>query len=87
VKTGNEIASLKGHTAVRALAFAPDGKTLASGGEDLTLRVWEVPSGKVLAALPGHKETILTVGFSRDGALLASAGLDKTIRLWTKRSQ
>jgi WD40 repeat protein len=43
VKTGKEQATLKGHTHwVRSVAYSPDGKTLASGGPDETIKLWDV---------------------------------------------
>ena len=64
------------------MAFSPDGKTLASGGEDKTVAVWDVKGAKQLAALVGHTDTVLQVAFSRDGARIASVSRDTTTRLW-----
>ena len=64
------------------VAFAPDGKVLASGSKDRTVRLWEIGTGKTLHVLEGHKDLVTSVSFSLDGKTLASASLDKTVRLW-----
>lgn len=68
--------------AVSSLAFSPDGKTLASGSDDMTIRLWEVASGNSLHVLQGHADAVLSAAFSPDGKTLASGSDDKTIRLW-----
>ena len=56
------------------LRLVPDGKTLASAGEDNTVRLWEASSGKELRRYTGHQKPICGVAFSPDGKTLASAG-------------
>jgi WD40 repeat protein len=74
---------LKGHTAaVHALTFSPDGKMLASGSEDHTIRVWEVASGRVLRLLGGHKAGILSLAFSPDSRSLLSVAVGNQARVW-----
>jgi WD40 repeat protein len=71
------------HTdAVTSLAFGPDGKTLATGSRDNTVRFWDVATGEVTAILPDHTDEVSSVAFSPDGKTLASGSWDKTIRLW-----
>ncbi|HYT89154.1 MAG TPA: hypothetical protein VEL76_10635, partial [Gemmataceae bacterium] len=67
---------------VTALAFAPDGKTLATGGTDRSVRLWDVSTGRELRCLVGHKEAIFTVLFLPDGKTLVSGSKDGAIILW-----
>jgi WD40 repeat protein len=78
-----EQGTLKGHTAmVSCLVFSPDGKTLATGSEDSTIKLWDVAKGQELAILQGHTGKVLSLAFGADGKLLASGSADKTIKLW-----
>jgi WD40 repeat protein len=63
------------------VAFSPDGKTLASGSDDNTIKLWDVATGKEQATLKGHTAWVASVAFSPDGKTLASGG-DTTVRLW-----
>jgi WD40 repeat protein len=62
--------------------FAPDGKTLACGGNGAALSLWDPVLGRRLRQFVGHAEQVLCVAFTPDGKNLASAGKDRTIRLW-----
>jgi WD40 repeat protein len=67
---------------VLTIAFSPDGKLLATGSADGTVRFWDPDSGEELHILRGHGGEVTKVVFSRDGKVLASASRDHTIRLW-----
>jgi WD40 repeat protein len=64
------------------VVFSPDGKTLASGGENGVVMLWAAATGKERAVLEGHTSVVLAAAFAPDGKTLATAGADTTIRLW-----
>jgi WD40 repeat protein len=78
--TNSELLGHDGH--VKAVAVHPDGRRAISGGDDQTVRLWDIETGECLAVLEGHEGKVLTVGFSPDGLLAASGGQDKRIRIW-----
>ena len=74
---------------VTALAFSPDGKTLASaaGFGESDIRLWDVATGKEIGRLEGHKSWVGSIVFWPDGSKLASASADQTIRIWDVASR
>jgi len=67
---------------VRALAFDPTGRTLASGAQDNMVLIWDLASGAPLKSLRGHASHVRECAFSPDGELLLSAGRDAQVKLW-----
>src|SRR5262249_55858065 len=67
---------------VYGLAFSPDGRTLATAGNEGVVKLWEVPSGKLSQRLFGHAGMVFGLAFSPDGKWLATAGQDRTARVW-----
>jgi WD40 repeat protein/predicted Ser/Thr protein kinase len=76
------VATLRGHNySVFSVAFSPDGRLLASGSQDWTVKVWDVGSWREIATL-NHMGWVLSVTFSPDGRFLASGCGDQTARIW-----
>jgi len=67
---------------VMALAFSPDGQTLASGAEDGLVAVWDLGTERMRQAFVGHAAPVVSISFSPDGRVLASGALDGAVLLW-----
>ncbi|MEJ7616206.1 MAG: WD40 repeat domain-containing protein [Pyrinomonadaceae bacterium] len=77
-----ESLTLKGHTHwIIAMTFSPDGRMLATGGNDMTGNCGIQPAAE-LATLKGHRGSFSVVAFSPDGKTLATGSEDRTVRLW-----
>jgi WD40 repeat protein len=67
---------------VKALAWSPDSKYIASGDNDHTLRVWEAATGCVIATYTAHSDRINAVPWSPDGKYLVTGSQDHIVRVW-----
>lgn len=69
---------------IAAVAFSPDGKTLASAGADKVVRLWEVGTWKPKGVLKGHTDCVCAVAINPDGKWWLTASYDRTVKLWDK---
>ncbi|MEH2113429.1 serine/threonine-protein kinase [Nostoc sp.] len=84
------INTLQAHeNSVLSVAISPDGKTIASSGDNSTIKLWNLATGKQISSLNGHFQQVNVVVISPDGKILVSASDDNTIKIWnlTTRKQ
>jgi WD40 repeat protein len=82
-----EVKTFRGHThGVWTVAYAPDGVTLAIGGVDRLVRIWDIETGRLLRSLRGHTHDIRAAVFTPDEQILATGSEDRTIRLWNPKT-
>ena len=67
---------------INSVGFSPDGKMIASGSNNNSIKLWNVADGKLLRTLLGHQDGVNSVSFSPDGKTIASASRDNSIKLW-----
>ncbi|MCI0336858.1 MAG: caspase family protein [Acidobacteria bacterium] len=82
-QTRAELVLQTGHSkSVIAIALSPDGRFLASGSSDQTIKIWDTVNGSVLRTLIGHAKPVLAVAVSPDGRWIVSGSADASVRLW-----
>ncbi|WP_439381847.1 NB-ARC domain-containing protein [Amycolatopsis lexingtonensis] len=82
-RTGEAWRTLHHHTGLNAIAFAADGRVLATGGKDGFVTLWDTRTWQPTGRIAAHGSKVRQLAFTADAALLASIGDDGTLRLWT----
>ncbi|NEP89439.1 MAG: PQQ-binding-like beta-propeller repeat protein [Okeania sp. SIO2C2] len=82
LQTGKLLDTLSSHQAnVRSVAISPDGKTLASGSGDGTVKLWDIPTGEMLVSFL-HSGVVTAVGFTADGRAVIGCSADRGMKSW-----
>ena len=77
------VKTLNGHSHfVRSAVFSPNGKIVASGSKDNTIKLWNASNSTLISTLTGHSNSVNSVAFSPNGDKIASGSKDNTIKLW-----
>jgi WD40 repeat protein/uncharacterized caspase-like protein len=77
------VRTLPGHKeTISEIVYSPDGKLIASGSWDRTIKLWDAETGKLIDTLIGHQDGINSITFSPDSQTLISGSEDKTIKIW-----
>jgi len=98
LETGKTVRTLRGQIGegnkgnIYAMAMSPDGRWLAAGGwmgvsGDIRIRLYDFPTGKLVALLKGHTNVVLSLAFSPDNRYLVSGSLDNNAILWNVKRQ
>ena len=80
--SGRVLITLKGHAGpITTLRFSPDSRSVMTGSNDGTAKVWDLHTGKTLRTF-NHSGEVHDVAYSRDGKTIATGGSDDTVKLW-----
>ncbi len=82
------LMTLPGHRGwgIVSAAVSPDGRLIASGGDDSPIIIWDLATGAEVKILRGHAGQVCSLAFSPDGKRIVSGSVDKTIRVWNVTS-
>lgn len=77
------LPDLIGHyDAVTSICYSSDGKYIASGSNDFSIRIWKTDEAKTIAVFNGHENDVNSISFSPNGKLIVSGSSDETVRVW-----
>jgi WD40 repeat protein/transcriptional regulator with XRE-family HTH domain len=85
ITTGKKLVTFSGHgerVALNGIAYSPDGKWIATSGNDATIKVWDSETGAEIFTLIGHTGPTFGVAFSPKGQYLATSSVDRTVKVW-----
>ena len=78
---------LQGHTDyVRCVAKTSNNKYIVSGGEDKTVRIWNLKAKTQEAVLQGHTDLVTSIAITSDSKYIVSGGKNNTVRIWNLRT-
>ncbi|ESN96553.1 hypothetical protein HELRODRAFT_189288 [Helobdella robusta] len=82
-QTAKCVRLMVGHEGpLQAIKFSPDGKMLATAGDDHVVKLWDLGTGSLIKDFRGHGDVIYSLAFNRDGSLLFSGGMDNSLKMW-----